>query len=137
VPERRPNRVMGGVHDQFWQFCGKCELRLQQCGACKAYAWPPVDTCGKCGGLKLQWTSLAGTGQLVSWGTFEYKYLDELPLPWETILVELSEGPLFISNPVGFSRGEMVPSLAVEVDFLHCEDDYGTFFLPVFRKSLH
>src|SRR5580698_4388323 len=106
MPERRPNRTLGGVHDEFWRFCQARELRVQRC-SCGAFAWPPVDTCETCGGRDLEWHLLDGTGRLISWGTFEKKYSDELPVPWETILVELTEGPLFVSNPLEFSGDDM------------------------------
>ncbi|OHV48343.1 hypothetical protein BCD48_15225 [Pseudofrankia sp. BMG5.36] len=134
VPERRPNRFLGGVHDEFWQFCNRGELRLQRCTGCSSFAWPPVTRCAHCGGDELDWRRVAGTGELVSWATFEHRYHWEIPLPWDTILVELDEGPLFVSNPVGFTRDEMTPAMPVEVEFIECEDDAGAFRLPVFRK---
>jgi hypothetical protein len=54
-------------------------------------------------------------------------------VPWRTILVELTEGPLFVSNPLGFSEDDVEFNLPLHVDFLDCEDDHGTFLLPVFR----
>ena len=77
---------------------------------------------------------MAGTGRLQSWATFEQKYYDVLPIPWDTILVELDEGALFVSNPVDFSPDDMVLDMAVQVDFLDCEDDRGAFLLPAFRR---
>jgi uncharacterized OB-fold protein len=132
--ERRPNRTLGGVHDQFWQFCQSRDLRLQQCRGCSTFVWPPVDSCEECGWLDLHWRPLSGTGRLKSWATVEQQYYDVLPVPWETILVELAEGPLFVSNPLGFTRNEMVLDLPLQVVFLDCEDDNGAFLLPVFRK---
>ncbi len=132
--EQRPNRTLGGVHDQFWRFCEGRELRLQQCRDCSGFAWPPVDKCEECEGLDLHWRRLSGAGRLKSWATFEQKYYDVLPVPWETILVQLAEGPLFVSNPLGFTRKEMVLDLPVQMDFIDCEDDNGAFMLPVFRK---
>lgn len=132
--ERRPNRTLGGAHDQFWQFCENRELRLQRCSDCAAFAWPPGDRCEQCGGLDLEWRPVAGTGKLQSWATFEKKYFDILPVPWDTILVELDEGPLLVSNPSDLSRDDMVVNMPVRVEFLDCEDDNGEFRLPVFRK---
>jgi uncharacterized OB-fold protein len=134
VPERRPNRTLGGVHDEFWRFCDQRELRLQQCGNCATFVWPPVEKCEQCGDAGLEWQPVAGTGALMSWATFDYPYHRELPLPWDTILVELEEGPLFVSNPLGFTRDDMEPMMPVSVDFLECEDDAGPFLLPVFRR---
>lgn len=133
--ERRPNRALGGVHDQFWQFCEQRELRLQRCGTCGTFVWPPVEHCEECGGPDLPWERVSGAGKLESWATFEQRYLEVLPTPWETILVELEEGPLFVSNPIGFTSSEMLPGLQLQVDFLECEDDAGAFLLPVFAVT--
>jgi hypothetical protein len=78
---------------------------------------------------------MSGRGKLVSWCTFERDYYDRLlPMPWETILVELEEGPLFISNPQGFTWRDVVYAMPLALAFLECEDDVGTFNLPVFRR---
>jgi hypothetical protein len=97
--------------------------------------WPPVERCEHCGDERLEWRRVAGTGELVTWATFDHQYHGEIPVPWDTILVELDEGPLFLSNPVGFSRDMMTPAMRVEVDFIECDDDAGSFRLPVFRAA--
>jgi uncharacterized OB-fold protein len=134
MTERRPSRTLGGVHSEFWEHCAAGRLCLQRCGACAAWLWPPGERCDECGGL-LAWQPVSGTGKLVSWATFHQAYYPELTVPWETILVELSEGPLFISNPLGFTRADMLPGLPVRVEFLACEDDHGPFTLPVFARG--
>ena len=133
--ERRPNRTLGGVHDEFWAHCNERELHLQRCSGCGIYAWPPVTRCEECDDTELVWTKAAGTGELVSWSTFHQPYHREMALPYETVLVELTEGPLFVSNPLAFGHDDMTPGLRVLVDFLECEDDAGPFLLPVFRRE--
>lgn len=58
-----------------------------------------------------------------------------LTVPYDNVLVELEEGPLFISNPAGFANQELIPNQAVAVTFIDCEDDAGTFKLPVFSQA--
>jgi uncharacterized OB-fold protein len=133
--QRRPNRTLGVPHDQFWEFCNHRELRLQRCDSCSNFAWPPVERCRNGDDGQLTWQAAEGTGHLVSWATFEHQYHPEVLPPWDTILVELDEGPLFVSNPFGFGWKDMEPALPVEVDFVDCEDDAGRFLLPVFRRQ--
>ena len=136
MAERRPNRVRGPRHDEFWAYCAEGELRLQRCGACARLSWPAVDACEHCGSAGLGWERLSGKGKVVSWCTFERDYYrGMLPIPWPTILVELEEGALFISNPSGFDPATCAPGLLVEVCFLACEDDGGSFSLPVFEMT--
>jgi uncharacterized protein len=132
MPEKRPNRVLGGAHDEFWTWCSRGELRLQRCDGCAHLSWPPVDSCEDCGGQQLTWERMSGSGRLISWCTFERAYYQDLPVPWDTIVVELDEGPLLISNPAGFSNDQATLSARVSLDFLECRDDAGPFELPVF-----
>jgi len=130
---KRPDRVLGPGHDTFWDWCGKGELRLQRCGQCGHLTWPVAPVCEKCGSADLHWERMSGKGTLASWCTFERDYYrGALPIPWDTILVELAEGPLFLSNPLGFGWQDCVSGAAVELRFLDCEDSAGQFQLPVF-----
>ena len=133
--ERRPNRVTGGAHDEFWSYCNRDELRIQRCEACRHLSWPPVDVCERCGRDRLTWDRLSGGGRVVSWCTFERRYYAELDVPWDTILVELDEGPLFLANPSGFSNEETAQGMRVRVTFIACEDAVGAFRLPVFERA--
>jgi hypothetical protein len=135
VAEKRPNRVTGGAHDEFWAWCRAEQLRIQRCDRCRHLSWPPVETCEACDFEKLTWERLSGAGKLVSWCTFERAYYQELPIPWDTIVVELDEGPFFISNPLEFSNDQVSLGQRVGVSFIECEDDHGQFNLPVFRLT--
>lgn len=129
----RPDRTLGSGHDEFWQWTAAGELRLQRCAHCGEIAWPVVSVCDLCQSSELSWERMSGRGKLVSWCTFERDYnRGLLPIPWDTILVELEEGALFISNPQGFSWPEMVADMPVELTFLACKDGAGEFSLPVF-----
>jgi len=78
---------------------------------------------------------MSGNGRVVSWCTFQRPYHRELRVPWTTILVELSEGPLFISNPVDFEYDDVSFGMPVRATFVDCEDDAGAFRLPVFERA--
>jgi uncharacterized OB-fold protein len=132
-PEKRPDRVLGGAHSTFWEYCARDELWMQQCRTCSLVQWPPVArACEHCAGEDLPWTRLSGRGRLMSWCTFERAYYPELPIPWTTIVVELDEGPFLISNPAGFDTDAAALGRPVEVRFVDCEDGAARFRLPVF-----
>lgn len=135
MAERRPNRALGGVHDAFWNFTSLNELRIQKCADCGHYEWPPQEACESCGSKNLDWNQVSGRGKVVSWCTFERPYYKVLPVPWDTILVELEEGPLFISDPKGFANSEITSDMPVRAAFIECEDDAGEFRLPVFERA--
>jgi uncharacterized OB-fold protein len=134
--QRRPDRVLGPGHNTFWELCGKGELRLPRCVKCSHIAWPVVATCEHCGSGEFSWALMSGRGKIIARCSFERDYYaGVLPLPWDTILVELAEGPLFISNPKGLSYQDIQPGMPVKVAFIPCEDQAGSFQLPVFERA--
>lgn len=134
--ERRPDRTLGPGHDTFWQWCDKGELRLPRCTACARLIWPVANACSTCGGAAFTWERMSGRARLVGWNTFVQAYFKGvLDPPYMTILVELEEGPLFISIPQGFGEADMSPGLALEVRFSEAEDSAGPFALPVFVQA--
>ena len=136
MAQKRPDRIRGVGHDTFWEWCAKQELRLQRCGHCGKVAWPVVKACEYCGSNELTWAPMSGRGKIVSWCTFERDYYGgRLPIPWETILVELEEGALFVSNPSDYTWKDISFGMPVRLRFLDCEDSAGSFKLPVFDKA--
>jgi len=134
--EIRPDRTLGPLHDPFWEGTAAGELRLPACTACGKLRWPPTRACDSCGGGGLEWRTLSGKGRIVSWGTFHQDYYrGALPVPYDCVLVELAEGPLFLSNPEGFGAAEIGFGMAVVVDFIDAADAAGPFRLPVFRRA--
>jgi uncharacterized OB-fold protein len=134
--QQRPDRTLGPGHDEFWAWCNKGELRLQRCAACGKVSWPVVQACEYCQSTQLAWERMSGRGKVVSWCTFERDYYaGMLPVPWETVLVELEEGPLFISNPLELGWRDLKLNMPVTLSFLDCEDQAGPFRLPVFRRN--
>ena len=137
MAERRPNRILGPYHDEFWGYCNKDELRLQKCNHCDYVSWPATAACLDCGTEgDFTWERFSGRGKIISWCAFEREYYPGiLPLPWDTILVRLDEGPIFLSNPNGFSYSDIHSGMPVKVTFVDCEDEAGEFKLPVFERA--
>ncbi len=136
MAERRPDRTRGRNYDIFWEWCGKGELRLQRCDTCSHIAWPVVRRCESCGGEDLSWAPMTGRGKVVSWNRFHQDYYGGvLAVPYDTILVELEEGPLFVSNPKGYGVEDLSPDMPVKLAFVDAEDSSGVFKLPVFERG--
>ncbi|MFC3174085.1 Zn-ribbon domain-containing OB-fold protein [Novosphingobium bradum] len=133
---RRPNRILGGAHDAFWAWCAAGELRLQRCAGCGQWAWPAVESCEACGSAALAWERLSGRGRIASWCSFARDYYaGQFPIPWDVILVDLDDGPLFLSNPHGFAWPDVAIGQGASLVFIPCEDDAGRFQLPVFAPA--
>ena len=134
MAERQPDRTLGPYHDTFWEFCNQGEFRLQRCASCGRHEWPPKPLCPGCLGEDHAWVRVSGTGTILTFCTLEQLYFSECPPPWRTIMVELDEGPLFISNPLGIPPDEIKRGTRVRVAFIDAEDAFGAFKLPVFQK---
>lgn len=136
MAQKRPNRVRGPGHDDFWAWCDQGELRMQRCGACSRISWPVVKACEYCGSENLAWDKMSGRAKLVSWCAFERDYYNGLlPIPWDTILVELEEGATVVTNPAGLGWDDFKLDMPMKVAFIDCEDDGGAYKLPVFERA--
>lgn len=136
MAQTRPDRTLGPGHDEFWAWCGKDELRLQRCDQCGFMPWPVTQACERCGNERFSWEKLSGRGTILSWCTFDHDYYRGVfPIPHDTILVQLEEGPLFVSNPDGFTREDIAIGMPVVVRFIDAEDSAGPFRLPLFAKG--
>ena len=136
MADKRPDRTLGPNHDTFWEWCGKGELRLQRCEACRHLSWPVVQKCESCGEKTFAWERMSGRGKVISWSTFQQDYYQGIiPVPYDTILVELEEGPLFLSNPYGFGWQDLAADMPVKLAFVEAEDSAGAFKLPVFARG--
>jgi uncharacterized OB-fold protein len=136
MAQTRPNRTLGPSHDDFWAGCAEGELRIQRCASCDKHSWPAVAECEHCGSNDLAFEAMSGKGKVVSWCSFVQDYYrGMMPVPYDTIMVELAEGPIFMSNPADFSYEDIAFNMPVEVTFIDAEDSVGAFKLPVFRKA--
>ena len=95
-----------------------------------------VAACEHCGSTTLTLEALSGKGKVVSWCSFVQEYYrGMMPVPYDNIMVELDEGPMFISNPADFSYDDITLNMPVAVTFIDAEDGAGAFRLPVFKKA--
>jgi len=134
--QRRPDRKLGAHHDEFWAWCERGELRIPQCQGCGKLCWPVSQNCEQCGATGFDWKRMSGRGRVIARATFHQDYYKGvLKTPYDTILVDLEEGLLFISDPHGFGYDDISPDMPVSLVFIDCEDSAGSFRLPVFERS--
>lgn len=132
----RPDRTLRNVDRQFWNYCRRNELWLQRCPGCQTYKWPPTAECDTCTETPLDWKRLSGNGSVRSSCLYERQYFDQCLTPWLVILVELDEGPLFLSNPSEFDSESVQEGARVRVRFIDASDGEGPYRLPVFERIL-
>lgn len=96
---RRPELERLNFYDEpFWEACRAGQFVLQQCRSCGHRMFPGGPICPKCWTDAPEWKPASGNGTVYSWMRMHRQYFDELPPPYRCVLVELEEGPLFITN---------------------------------------
>lgn len=94
----------------FWESVGEGRMKLQQCGECGVFRYPPAACCAACLSTEAGWAEISGNARVVSWTTFHRQYLPAWPAPHTVVVAALEEGPLFIST----IEAEAVPRLRLD-----------------------
>jgi uncharacterized OB-fold protein len=135
MAEYRPDRRMDPYAEQFWEFTKAREFRLQRCGECEKFRWPPAPVCDGCLSEEFDWTPVSGRGSVLSWVTFRRQYFSEYPSGHRVVSLELAEGPLFITVPVELGERELSDGMPMELAWEESADRFGEYNLPVFRPA--
>ena len=132
---QRPVRNLDPYAVEFWDFTKNQELRLQRCNDCQKYRFPPGPSCDNCLSDNFEWVQVSGRGTVLSWTTFHRGYFPEYPAPHTNIVLELEEGPLFVSSPVDVEPPNLKLDMAMELRWEDAEDKFGEYQLPVFAPA--
>lgn len=118
--------------EPFWNYCKQHEFRLQRCADCQAVRFPFAFICPSCTSDRYTWERLSGQGTVHSFVIYHQVYHPGFAkdVPYAVGLVQLVEGPRFLSNIVGCPIESITVDMPVEVTF---EDNAGEFSLPKFR----
>ena len=118
----------------FWDACRNHELRFQKCTECGHVRWPPSILCPLCYSSKTEWIRASGKGTVFSFVVYHKAFHPafEADLPYVVAIVELREGPHFLTNIVGCDPSEISCEMPVDVVW---EDITEEFSLPKFRPS--
>jgi uncharacterized OB-fold protein len=116
----------------FWDACRNHELRFQKCTECGHVRWPPSIICPLCYSNKTEWIRASGKGEIFSFVVYHKAFHPafEADLPYVVAIVELEEGPHFLTNIVGCDPGAVSCEMPVDVVW---EDITEEFSLPKFR----
>jgi uncharacterized OB-fold protein len=118
----------------FWDGCSDHELRFQKCTECGHVRWPPSIICPLCYSNQTKWIRASGKGKVFSFVVYHKAYHPafEADLPYVVAIVELEEGPHFLTNIVGCDPGAVSCEMPVDVVW---EDVTEEFSLPKFRPA--
>jgi uncharacterized OB-fold protein len=116
----------------FWDGCARGELLLQRCSACGTYRHPPTPVCSQCLSDRSEWIPASGRGTVYTFSIVHQALARgwEEIVPYVVAVVELEEGPHFLTDLVDVASGEVAIGMPVEVTFTALG---GETKLPLFR----
>jgi uncharacterized OB-fold protein len=103
----------------YWQSLREHEVKLQKCGRCNRFRFPPSPSCYYCGDSGGDWIAVSGRGTVYSWATI-YHPIDKrlaAEVPFVITLVELEEGPRIAGRLFGLDGQE--PKVGMPIKFLY------------------
>jgi uncharacterized OB-fold protein len=116
----------------FWEGIERGELLLQHCSDCGRLRHPPRPRCPKCGSLRRETRTAAGTGQVYSYIVPRHPPPSEGEDPLIVVLVELDEGVRLVSNLRDVGLDDIHNDMRVEIFFDEVEPGLR---LPQFRPA--
>jgi len=86
--------------EYFWDSAREEKLVIQLCTACHRYQFYPRPFCLACDNDEMEWAPASGLGTVYSRTTVHLNAAPELGLhpPYIVAIVELDEGPRFLTN---------------------------------------
>jgi uncharacterized protein len=137
-PEReipKPLPEITPLTQPFWEATANKQLLIQRCSDCQAWVWCPRPACVECGSEKLQWTAVSGRGKVFAFSVIREVVGRSLrgfekDIPYVAALIELEEGPRFLSNVVDSPIEKVHIGMEVQAVF---EQAGPGIFLPKFK----
>ena len=121
------------VNRPFWEAARRGEFLLYTCANCGSRYSPATD-CTHCSdpAPPMSWRPAPGRGKLVSWIVMHRAYHDAFKqrVPYNVSLVQLDEGPYFLTNIVGCDNADLRYGMPVAAEF---EEIAPGVTLPRFR----
>lgn len=129
---QKPLPVPNADNRLFWDGCKKHKLLFQKCLSCGLVRWPPSIICPGCHSDDTGVIEATGKGKIYTYAVYHQAYHPgfESEVPYVTAVIELEEGPHFLSNIIGCESDQIECDMPVEVVW---EDITEEFSLPKFK----
>jgi uncharacterized OB-fold protein len=130
----KPLPIITDDNRQYWEYCQKHELRMQQCDNCGYIRFPPGILCPQCHSMDASWVKLSGRGKIFSFVVYRVAYHPSYAddIPYAVAVIQLAEGPRMESNITGIKVEDIKVDLPVEVYF---DDVTAGVSLPKFKPA--
>ncbi|WP_298688614.1 OB-fold domain-containing protein [uncultured Sphingomonas sp.] len=114
------SKIVMGLDDKpMWASIERGAMELQKCGECGAFRYPPAPVCPHDLSADAEWTPVSGKGTILSWVVFHKQYFEDHVPPYNSVAIELEEGPIVVSQlrgdePEGSWIGQRVELIYAE-----------------------
>ena len=100
----------------YWQSLREHRAKLQKCGRCGRFRFPPSPSCYHCGTLGGNWKVISGKGTIYSWTVVRHPIDPRLKgeVPFVIALVELEEGPRVATRLTGCDQEKVKVGMPVK-----------------------
>ena len=115
----KPLPIVTDLDRPHWEAAKRHELLVQHCKACGHLSFPPMTNCSQCLSRDLDWQAVKGTGKVHSFIVYHQGWLPGYlkSTPYNVAIVQLDEGPRFISNIVGIDNDDIEVDMPIEVTY--------------------
>ena len=129
------NQLLPRITDDtapFWQGCRERRPLFQRCSDCGHIRYPVSFICPECLSSACEWIESRGEGKIYSYVVFRRYFHPAVVsrVPYVVAVVELDEGPSFLTNIVDCEPEQVKCEQRVRLKW---EDAAEGLFLPVFR----
>ncbi len=129
--------LLPGIDDdsrEFWAWCARGELRVQRCGSCGRWRFPPRPMCPSCRSFVVEWARVSGRGTIWSYVVAHPPLLAWYgeQAPYNVVVVTLEEDPTLrmVGNLVETPEGRLDE---VDPHSIEIGEPVEVVFLPVDR----
>ena len=131
VPIPKPVPTPTGPAAEFFEHCGRGELRFQRCRSCRTWRHPPTLRCAVCGSEEYRFEPSTGRGTVFIWTTvFQASHPAFIrEAPYAVVVAEMEEGVRLVANLPELPVDELRIGLPVGVYF----EQRGDVALPMFH----
>ncbi len=104
----------------YWEGCGRGELVLQRCRACRTVQHRPRGICASCLSDEIEHFVASGRGEVYTYSVVRQNQMPAFAsaVPYVVAYVELEEGPQLLTNIVGCAPEDVSIGMPVRVDFV-------------------
>ena len=103
----------------YWQSLLQHQAKLQKCGKCGRFRFPPSPSCYYCGTLGGSWEPISGKGVIYTWSVIHHPVDKRLSgeVPFTVAMVDLEEGPRIVGRLINADRAKLKAGIPVKARY--------------------